>query len=618
MLFIALLVFLIFETRSNSSGAVSASSATPSPSPAISPTTTPTSAVTMTPTPVSTTVTAPTLAVTIPPAASSPTPTLTPTITPSPTPKPTATITPTTTPTPTPTPKPAKTPTPTPAPSADSTDSCSVSANGWLRVIGTQLCNEAGAPIVLRGISTAGIAWFPEQASPAFMKTLKEEWGINVFRIAMYSYEGNNSYINNPDWNTKKVCELIDAAIELDLYVIVDWHILADGNPQTYQAQAIRFFNTIAEKYAAVPNLLYEICNEPNGNVSWSSNVKPYAEAVIPVIRKHSPNSIIIVGSPTWSQDVDIAANDPLDFDNLMYSLHFYAGTHREWLRNKATTAINKGLALFATEWGTTDASGDGHVDTASADEWLAYLDAHGISWCNWSLSNKAESSALLLPSSGTSGAIPDASLSVSGKYIKKKLLSYFDSTIVDQEPVLTTTPTPRPPVAPTSVPDIVISATPAPEPTKKPASASTGKEQNSLQLLAYNEIKEAQTNTISLRIQLKNNFTNDISLDDIKLQYFYTPESNVAQTLWCDYADINGGAYRAITDCIQGTYLTELSCMEISIQAGLLQPNETATLQLRITNADWSSYDQSNDASFQPQQTTYTETDRIKLLYNQ
>lgn len=533
---------------------------------------------------------------------------------------PTPTKTPTNTPTPTETPTktPAGTPSPTKAPDApkSGTDG-SVSANGQLQVIGTQLSNADGDPIVLRGISTAGIAWFPDFATKAFMQTLRDEWGATVFRIAMYSYEGNDSYINNPNWNKTKVYSLIDAAIELDMYVIVDWHILADGNPQTYQTQAAEFFTCIASSYAGVPNILYEICNEPNGGVSWSGNIKPYANEIIPVIRKYSPDAVILVGTPTWSQDVDAAAADPLSYDNIMYSLHFYAGTHKEWLRVKADTALGKGLPLFVTEWGTTDASGNGAVDQASSDEWLSYLEKHRISWCNWSLCNKAEASALLLPSAGTSGAMPDSSLTESGKYVKKKLLEYSGTTPVEsgaQNSTGTsgqkTTPTPAPSASGQG--SQKNDAGSAPD-GKAPVSDKTG-----LTLLYYNEIREVTTNTISPRFQIKNNTGSDISLDSLSILYYYTPEKDITQCFFCDYAEVNGGSYRAITSGVSGTFISGAdSCMKITFSsgAGILAAGDTATLQVRITNEDWSNYTQSNDASFSPDAVSYTENSNARLI---
>ncbi len=536
---------------------------------------------------------------------------------------------------PTPSPKPSSAPKPTKQPaalttpipskkpaSATSAQNSSVSSNGQLKVIGTNLCNSDDNPIVLHGISTAGIAWFPDLATKEFMQTLHDEWATTVFRIAMYSFEGNDSYINNPEWNKKKVCSLIDAAIELDQYVIVDWHILADGNPQTYQKQAIEFFTYIASRYAKVPNILYEICNEPNGGVSWSNNIKPYAEAVIPVIREYSPEAVILVGTPTWSQDVDAAAADPLSFDNVMYSLHFYAGTHKQWLRDKANTALKKGLPLFVTEWGTTDASGNGAVDKASTLEWLDFLDQNQISWCNWSLCNKAESSALLKPSAGTTGAIPESSLTESGAFVKEQLLARAGSNPSDNTEKDTDKNTnSKPSDNAEKDTDKNTNSTPsdnAEKDTDKNTNSNPSDHvtQGGLMLYSYNENRDVSTNTLSPRFQLKNTSDHEIDLHAVSFRYYYTPESDVEQNFWCDYADINGGSYRAITDFITAEFHSGTnSYMEISFteNAGTLSPGETATLQVRITNADWSNYDQSNDASFNTDSSSYLFTEEIK-----
>ena len=493
----------------------------------------------------------------------------------------------------------------------------SVSANGQLKVIGTKLSNADGNPITLRGVSTHGIAWFPDFATKSFMQTLRDEWGASIFRIAMYSFEGNDSYVNNPSLNKSKVCELIDAAIELDMYVIVDWHILADSNPQTYQKQAAEFFTYIASAYQKVPNILYEICNEPNGGTSWSGNIKPYANTIIPIIREYSPEAVIIVGTPTWSQDVDAAAADPLSFDNVMYSLHFYAGTHKSWLRDKADIALSKGLALFATEWGTTDASGNGAVDKTSTDEWLTYLEKNGISWCNWSLCNKSESSALLLASAKSNGTMPDSSLSESGKYIKEKMLEYSGTTPVEQKPQEPTPPPEQkatPPPAPTTSPKEPPEKSEDVPATQKPSTA----DKTGLTLLYYNENRDDSTNTISPRFQIKNNSGSDISLDKLTILYYYTPETEVKQSFFCDYAEVNGTSYRAITSAISGTFVSgTASGMKItfSSDAGILAQGDTASLQIRIANEDWSNYLQSNDASFLPDATTYTESSSADLI---
>ena len=119
----------------------------------------------------------------------------------------------------------------------------------------------------------------------------------------------------------------------------------------------------MATEFKNNDNVLYEICNEPNGNVKWDKDIKPYAEEVITKIRAIDPDSVIIVGTPTWSQDVDIVANNPItDYENIMYTLHFYAATHKEDLRNKLKNAHETGLPIFVTEFGISDASGNGTI----------------------------------------------------------------------------------------------------------------------------------------------------------------------------------------------------------------------------------------------------------------
>ena len=164
--------------------------------------------------------------------------------------------------------------------------------------------------------------------------------------------------------------------------------------------------------------MLYEICNEPNGNVSWSGDVKPYAEAVVKAIRANAPKSIILIGSPTWSQDIHLAAADPLEGSNLMYTLHFYAGTHGQWLRDRIDSAMKSGLPIFVSEWGTSAADGNGGVYLNESKVWLDYLDKKGISWCNWSLCDKSETSAALKPGTSPNVKWTTANLSQSGAFV--------------------------------------------------------------------------------------------------------------------------------------------------------------------------------------------------------
>jgi len=295
-----------------------------------------------------------------------------------------------------------------------------VEYNGALHVEGVNLINSQGNPLRLKGMSTYGMQWLPQFASEGSLRTIKG-YGANVLRVAMYTDE--DGYIANPGKIKQAVYEAMDTAIKLDLYVIVDWHILHDNNPQIYKKEAKAFFAETAAKYADNPAVLYEICNEPNGKVTWKDDIKPYAEELIPVIRRYSPDAVVLVGCASWSQDVNQPADLPLRFSNVMYTCHFYAGTHGESLRKKIEYALSKGIPVFVSEWGTTKADGNNGVYIKQSEEWLEFLDQHGISWANWSLGDKDESSAALKPGASPNGKWNETDWSESGAFVFQKFI---------------------------------------------------------------------------------------------------------------------------------------------------------------------------------------------------
>lgn len=292
------------------------------------------------------------------------------------------------------------------------------SVAGKLQVKGAQLVSQTGSAVQLRGVSTHGLAWFPGYVNQEFFQELHDGWGANVVRLAMYTAE-YGGYCTGGDQTA--LLDLIDrgvaAATAADVYVIIDWHILSDANPLDNKDAALAFFQTVSARYADTNNVLYEICNEPNGQTTWE-NVKAYASEVIPVIRANDPSAVIICGTPTWSQDVDKAAADPLNFDNIMYALHFYAATHKDDLRNKLESAHAEGLPIFVSEFGICDASGSGRIDYDSAAAWIALMDRQNISYCCWNLSNKDEASALFLPSCTKTSGFSATDLSAEGTWL--------------------------------------------------------------------------------------------------------------------------------------------------------------------------------------------------------
>ena len=295
--------------------------------------------------------------------------------------------------------------------------------HGALAVKGTDLVDVSGSKYQLKGVSTHGLAWFPDYVNKDAFRTFRDDWGANVIRLAMYTDENGGYCTDGNQDNLKRlVKEGIDEATKLGMYVIVDWHILHDLTPLKYQDKAEKFFDEISSEYRDSDNIIYEICNEPNGDTGWQ-DIKKYAEDIIPVIRKNDSNAIIVVGTPTWSQDVDIAADDPIeDYDNIMYTLHFYASTHKDELRKKLTTAKNAGLPIFITEFSICEASGDGTVDYDSADEWFKLINENNISYCAWNISNKEEKSSLIKSSVTKKSDWSEDELSDTGLWIRQQM----------------------------------------------------------------------------------------------------------------------------------------------------------------------------------------------------
>lgn len=300
------------------------------------------------------------------------------------------------------------------------------SVNGKLHVEGSKLCDEKGNEVQLRGVSTHGLAWFPQYVNNECFADLKS-WGANVVRLAMYTYESGGYCTDGDQEQLKSLVENgVQYATDNDMYVIIDWHVLNEGNPNRYSDRAKAFFSEMAQKYASNNNVIYEICNEPCNGATWD-DVKFYAGEVIPSIRSYDKDAVILIGTPNWSQDVDCAVKDPvMGFDNIMYSLHFYAATHKEDLQNKLKAAADAGLPIFVSEYGICDASGNGQIDVDSANNWISILDSYDISYVCWNLSNKAEASAII--SSGcdkTSGFTYD-DLSDEGKWLYGMLTSHM------------------------------------------------------------------------------------------------------------------------------------------------------------------------------------------------
>lgn len=442
---------------------------------------------------------------------------------------------------------------------------------GQLSVKNGKLVDKNGKPVQLKGISSHGVQWYGDLINEDSMKWLRDDWGISLFRVALYTKE--DGYISNPSLKDK-VKEAIEAAQKLGLYVIIDWHILSDGDPNIYKNEAKAFFNEFATQYGHLPNVIYELANEPNGKVNWDNQIRPYALEVSQVIRAKDPDNIIIAGTGTWSQDVHDAANNPLPDKNTMYTVHFYAGTHGQYLRDRIDNALNKGVGVFVTEWGTSDASGDGGPFLNESKVWTDFMASRGISWANWSLADKEEVSAALLPEADRKGGWPDSQLSASGKFVKQAILE----------------------------------------------DTSNHGDGSGIVLQYRTADTNNKDNAIRPVFNIKNTGKAAVKLSDLKIRYYYTDESKQAQQFFLDWAKIGNGKVTATFVTLPNPKAKADKYVEISFTdaAGSIQPGEeSGEIKSRIHAVNWSNFDEANDYSYGADQTSFADWDHA-TVYNQ
>ena len=307
-----------------------------------------------------------------------------------------------------------------------------VDRHGALKVVGNKIVSSKhGNPVALRGMSFFWNtpSWVNEVGnyySAGVVNTLADDWKVDIVRVAV-----DPAQTGNGNWKT-----VVAAAKAKGIYVIIDFHAHNKNNQQG----AVSFFGDLAgdASYKNVPNILYEIFNEPCpttenqtggggcGGDNWATDIKPYAEAVVGAIRNKGDTNIVIIGTPNFSKRVDMASASPVTGKNLAYALHYYTGhapymgtdtggsEHRQRLRDWAGTALNNGVALFVSEFGISEPGGGkggpndnkekNIIDTIEARKWFDFLDEKQIGWANWSINKKDEAASALMGSASESG----------------------------------------------------------------------------------------------------------------------------------------------------------------------------------------------------------------------
>jgi aryl-phospho-beta-D-glucosidase BglC (GH1 family) len=303
-----------------------------------------------------------------------------------------------------------------------------VELHGQLHVSGTELRDASDKRVQLKGVSSMWLNWENDGYAESLegLKWMRNNWHVNLIRAAM-GVEPEYAYLSVmdptkalPEKAKEQVMQIVDNAIAAGVYVLVDWHA---HEAHKYTAESVAFFTEMATKYAGVPNVLYEPFNEPK-EVNWATDLKPYHEAVVAGIRSVDSEAVIVLGTPRWSQDVDVAAANPVAGKNLMYTLHFYSCTHKGSLINKAKLALSRGAPLFVTEWGATKADGgtEGELCLVEAQDWMNFMNPLGISWAAWKFDNCEDSTCFLSANAPLNGGWTSGYLHGQGLYLRARL----------------------------------------------------------------------------------------------------------------------------------------------------------------------------------------------------
>jgi len=295
-----------------------------------------------------------------------------------------------------------------------------VEKHGRLQVDGSKIVGKDGQPVCLAGNSFfwSNEGWGGNRYyNASVVSWLKLDWGATIIRAAMGVDEWGG-YLENKTANMNHVKVLVDAAIEEGLYVIIDWH---SHHAEDYPNEAVAFFSEMARLYNGYDNVIYEIYNEPL-NVSWDHVIKPYAEKVIAAIRQYDNDNLIAVGTPEWSQRVDLAAANPINTDsNVAYVMHFYSVHHQQWLRDRTNAAMDNGLPIIVTEWGSL-----GYTQhDPETEKWMEWCKARQIIHCNWAVNDKQEEWSIVKPGVSAVGKWRDYNLTEAGKLTRSIIRSW-------------------------------------------------------------------------------------------------------------------------------------------------------------------------------------------------
>ncbi|HEX6274689.1 MAG TPA: cellulose binding domain-containing protein, partial [Polyangiaceae bacterium] len=128
--------------------------------------------------------------------------------------------------------------------------------------------------------------------------------------------------------------------------------------------------------------------------------------------------------------------------------------------------------------------------------------------------------------------------------------------------------------------------------------------------------------NQIRPHFRLFNLGSSAVTLSQVRIRYWYTRENTtLAQQMACDWAQIGCNLVTSNFTFLSPTRPNANTYLEIGFTSGTLAAGaETGPIQLRLNNANWSDYAESNDYSYSTggtPPTNYIDWTRITIYLN-
>jgi endoglucanase len=156
-----------------------------------------------------------------------------------------------------------------------------------------------------------------------------------------------------------RIKQVVDTALKYKLHVIINMHhheaLIA--NPAGQKARFLSQWNQIGQFFKSYSDsLLFEVLNEPNGNLTAEMWNQYFAEALAE-IRKTNPERFVLIGTADWGGLGGLAKLQVPADENLILSVHYY--NPFQFTHQGAEWSGEQSQAWLGTKWLDSEAERD-------------------------------------------------------------------------------------------------------------------------------------------------------------------------------------------------------------------------------------------------------------------